>query len=111
MQEQLNPGTEATGSQTGQSNPEEKSFSKEQVNNLMKKRIERSHQAFFNRYGVKDLTELDDLFGKSKSYDQMKQEHDELNGKYADLDSQFKDLTKKYAYKVGNINADKINDI
>lgn len=104
------PGTMATGSQPGLSNPE-RTFTKEQVNNLMQKRVERSHQAFFNRYGVKDLTELDALLGKSKSYDQLKQEHDELNTKYGDLDNQFKDLTKRYAYKVGNINNDKINDI
>lgn len=45
---------------------EEKVFTKDQVSNLMKRRVERSHQAFFDRYGVKNLQELDDLFALAK---------------------------------------------
>lgn len=41
---------------------EEKLYTKEEVVNLMKKRVERSHQAFFKRYGVTNLKELDEVF-------------------------------------------------
>ena len=50
------PGIEATGRQTGKSEPE-RTFTKDEVNALMQKRVTKSHQAFFNRYGVKDLAE------------------------------------------------------
>lgn len=104
------PGNEPTGGQTGTTKPEQ-TFTKDQVNELMRKRVERSHNAFYNRYGVKDLTELDELFGKSNSYDELKTQHDELGDRYTDLETKHKDLTKRYAYNVGNINPEKYNDI
>lgn len=110
MSEKIIPGTKVTGDQTGKSTPEQ-TFTKEQVNQLMRKRVERSHQSFFNRYGVKDLAELDDLVGKSRSYDATLQLNGELEQKYNDLNDQHIDLTKKYAYRVGNVNPDKYNDI
>ena len=48
---------EVTTDQTGANQPE--MFTKERVNELMRRRVERSHQSFFNRYGVKDLKELE----------------------------------------------------
>lgn len=105
----LYPGTEPTGGQPG--NQPEQTFTKEQVNLMMQRRIAKSHAAFFKRYGVKDLKELDALMGYKESYDSLKTEHDDMTQKYSDLETQHKDLTKRYAYKVGNINNDKINDI
>ena len=105
-QNSQNPGIEATGSQK-----QERTFTKEQVNELMQKRVKRSHQAFFDRYGVKDLNELDALFGKSHDYDGLKLQNDELNQKNSDLETLNMDLTKRYAYKVGNINPDRYPDI
>ena len=106
-----------TADQTGGQQPE-KTFTKDEVNELMKRRVARSHEAFFKRYGVKDLSELDELMGYKESYNTLKAQNDELNQKfndldqkYADLDGQHKDLAKQYAYKVGNINNSKIADI
>ena len=105
------PGKKVTGDQAGNNPSPEKMFTKEQVNDLMKKRVERSHNSFYTRYGVKDLSEMDALFSKAKNHDAMKGEIDELTGKNTELTSQLKDLTKKYGYKSCNINPDKINDI
>ena len=116
MPENENPGTKPTGRQTGKSSPA--MFSKERVNELMQKRIERSHQAFFNRYGVKDLNELDDLFGKAKSVDGLNQKIEELTkgntdlqGKFDELTNQHRDLTKKYAFTSRNIRPEMYSDI
>ena len=99
------PGNKATGSRTGRlSKPEERLFTKDEVNELMQKRVARSHKAFFDRYGVKDLNELDTMLGQAKGYESIKTQYDDLTNQHADL-------TKKYAYKVGNINPDKYNDI
>jgi flagellar capping protein FliD len=108
--ENLNPGQEATGGQTGTNSPET-SFTKERVNELMRKRVERSHQAFFTRYGVKDLNELDELFGKAGSVDQMKSQIEELTSKHTELENRYKEMTKKYAFSSRNIKPDKYADI
>jgi len=117
MEEQNNAGITATASQTGTSKPEQ-SFTRDQVNKLMQKRVERSHNAFYNRYGVKDLTELDNLFGQASSYGPLKEQFDELTktnseltAKNSELNNQYRELSKKYAFKSGNINPDKISDI
>ena len=109
-----NAGIMPTAGQTttsvDQSSPE-KTFTKSQVNDLMQRRIQRSHQAFFNRYGVKDLNEMDNLFGQASSYGPLKQEFDNLTNSHNELNNQFKDLVKRYAYKVGNVNPEKTSDI
>ena len=116
MLRKQNPGTPATGSQAGTVTPG--TFTKERVNELMQKRIERSHQAFFNRYGVKDLNELDDLFGKAKSVDGLNQQIEELLKAKQDLQTQFdeltnqnRDLSKKYAFTSRNIKPEMYSDI
>ena len=116
MPKNENPGTKVTGNQTGRSSPG--IFTKERVNELMQKRIERSHQAFFNRYGVKDLNELDDLFGKANSVDTLNQKIEELTKGNQDLQTRFdeltnqnRDLSKKYAFSSKNIKPEMYSDI
>ena len=89
--------------QPGESIPEQ-TFTKSQVNDLMKKRVQRSHNAFFTRYGVKDLNELDNLFSQAALYKDVESKYNELLG-------QHQDLTKRYGYKACNIDEQKINDI
>ncbi len=116
MPDNLNPGKKPTGGQTGKSSPA--MFTKERVNELMQKRIERSHQAFFTRYGVKDLNELDDLFAKAKSVDGLNQQIEELTKGNADLQTRYdeltnqnRDLTKRYAFTSRNIRPEMYSDI
>lgn len=103
----------------------EKMFTKEQVNNMMRKRIERSHQSFFNRYGVKDLEELDSLFGKAKQndeltnqytglqtrFDELTKGNTDLQTKFDELTSQNQDLLKKYAFMSKNVKPELYSDI
>lgn len=132
MENEINPGIEGTGAQTDpgtepnseaeagaalnnppaqeQSKPE-RMFTREQVNQIMKRRVERSHNAMFTRYGVKDLNELDNLFGQSKSYGPLKEKFDELDKNHSDLMTSYKDLQKRYAFRVGNIDEQRVADI
>lgn len=114
MQENL--GKKPTRGQMGANTPQ--TFTKERVNELMQKRVERSHQAFFNRYGVKDLKELDDLFNRSNSVDSLNQKIEELTkgntdwqAKYDELANNNRELTKKYAFTSRNIRPELYNDI
>ncbi len=116
MLQKPNPGNPGTGVQSGKSSPQ--LFTKERVNELMQKRVERSHQSFFNRYGVKDLNELDDLFAKSKSVDGLNQKIAELTAsntdwqnRYNELDGNHKEMAKKYAFTSRNIRPELYKDI
>jgi DNA-directed RNA polymerase subunit F len=105
------PGTEPTGGQTGTTNPPERMFTESRVKDLMRKRVERSHNSFFKRYGVSNLEELDQLFEKAGQLTSLQTQFDELTQRNAELMNQHKDLTKRYAYKIGNINPEKMADI
>lgn len=116
MENENNPGKKVTGDQTGKSSPA--MFTKERVNELMQKRIERSHKAFFDRYGVKDLKELDDLFGKANSVEGLNQQiqdlikaRDESAARYEELSNQNRELLKKYAFTSRNIRPELYSDI
>ena len=114
--ENQNPGIRPTGGQTGATQPE--TFTKQRVSELMQRRVERSHRAFFNRYGVEDLKGLDDLFGKAKSVATLQQRIEELTKDGADLQSRYdelanrnKDLTKRYAFASLNVKPEMFGDI
>lgn len=97
-------GTEPMENNAVEPQQQEKMWNKAQIVVMMKKRVARSHQAFFNRYGVKDLKELDGLFEKSKSYDQM-------NTEFGGIQMRNSELLRENAFLKNNINPDKYNDI
>ena len=111
-----NPGKPVTGDQAGQATPG--TFTKERVNELMQKRIERSHRAFYDRYGVKDLKGLDDLFGKAQSVDSLNErvaeltkDGEALQAKYSELEGRNRELARKYALKANDVREDIVSDI
>jgi len=83
---------------------EERRYTKEEVINMMKKRVARSHGAFFKRYGVEDLKGLDDLFEKSKQYGSM-------NDEFGKIQLKNSELMRENAFLRNNINPDKYSDI
>jgi len=81
--------------------PKEKLYSKAEVQDLMKRRVERSHNAFFKRYGVENLNGLDELMSKSRTFGDDYLSMKELNN----------NLTRENAFLRNNINPDKYDDI
>lgn len=79
----------------------EKMYSKQEVIDLMKRRVARSHNSFFKRYGVKDLRELDDKFNSGK----------QLQEDYLGLQNKNAELSREIAFLKNNINPDKYDDI
>lgn len=84
--------------------PKERLYSKAEVQDLMKRRVERSHKAFFTRYGVENLKALDELMNKSKSFSDMETEYGAIQLKNSEL-------LRENAFLRNNINPDKYNDI
>lgn len=82
-------------------NKPERTYTKAEIQNLMRRRVERSHNAFFKRYGVQNLKGLDELMNKSKS----------IGDEYANLQLKNSDLSRENAFLRNNINPEKYNDI
>ena len=82
----------------------ERTWTKSQIQEMMKKRVDRSHRAFFNRYGVQDLKGLDELFENSKKFSSMNEE-------FGKIQLRNSELMRENAFLRNNINPDKYNDI
>ena len=82
----------------------ERTWTKAQIQEMMKKRVDRSHRAFFNRYGVQDLKGLDELFEQSKKFSSM-------NDEFGKLQLTNSELKRENAFLRNNINPDKYDDI
>ena len=69
--------------------PSSKSFTQEQVNEIINKRLERDRLSIYKRYGVENKDGLDGLIQKANAYSQMdeafsglEKERDELREKF-----------------------------
>jgi len=89
---------------TAQDQPKERLYSKAEVQDLMRRRVERSHNAFFKRYGVENLKGLDELMNKSKQFSDMETE-------YGAIQLRNSELARENAFLKNNINPDKYEDI
>lgn len=79
-------------------------FTQEQVNDIVRNRLDKMQNRIFNRYGVKDKNELDDLIGKSQSYNILKERlQNSKNENYQ--------LREELAFIKNNINPSKYDDI
>ena len=67
--------------QVSDSQPQEKLYTKDEVVQLMKRRVERTHNAFFSRYGVKDLAGLDDVVEAGYKYKKLLEEENTAEAK------------------------------
>lgn len=95
-----------TGDKVPPSQPEEKErmWNKAQIVEMMKRRVERSHNAFYKRYGVKDLNELDAKFALAGKYD-------ELNAQFAPIQAKNAELLRENSFLRNNVNPERYNDI
>lgn len=82
----------------------ERTWTKAQIVEMMKKRVARSHNAFFKRYGVQDLKGLDELFEKSKQFGSM-------NDEFGKIQLKNSELMRENAFLRNNINPDRYNDV
>lgn len=82
----------------------ERTYTKEQVIEMMKKRVARSHNAFFKRYGVENLEALDGLFENSKKFSSM-------NDEFGKIQLRNSELMRENAFLRNNIDPNRYDDI
>ena len=83
---------------------ENKTFTQDQVNKLIKARIERTKNSLLKRYGVADRDGLDALINKAQSYEMMRERYDGILQENAEL-------KQKLAFQTNGINPDREDDI
>lgn len=104
-----------------------KTYTSEQVTDLMKKRIERSHNAIFNRYGVKSFEELDAICKGYRdndaerlkqlgleNWDQLAERmktYQNQTDEFGKLSIRNSELLRENAFLKNNINPEKYEDI
>lgn len=91
------PTANGEGEKSGIQQQPDRTFTRDEVTQILKRRIDRYQKSVYNKFGVKDSTELDSLFEKAKSLDEVSKERD--------------DLRETVAFLRNNINDDKIDDI
>lgn len=79
-------------------------FTQDQVNDFVRNRLEKYQSRLYNRYGVNGKNELDELVGKSQSYDVMKEKFEATQNELA----QFRE---ENSFIKNNINPEKYEDI
>lgn len=84
--------------------PEQKSFTQEMVDEIVRSRLERDRKATFKRYGVENRDGLDSLIGRAQSYDVMKERYEGIKVENATL-------REKMAFMSNNINPTREEDV
>jgi len=97
-----NDSTPVMNTEVGSEN--ERRYTKQQVIDMMKRRVNRSHNAFFTRYGVKDLKELDGLFENSQKFNSM-------NDEFGRIQLRNSELMRENAFLRNNIDPSRYDDI
>ena len=94
--------------QVDTNNPEtenqETTFTQEQVNDIVRERLERNRNSIYSRYGVQGKDELDALVGKAQSYDVM-------NEQYNSMTEELNAIKQENAFLKNDVNLEKKDDI
>lgn len=101
-QEEVQDTATETKEDEGSGTPQ--TFTQDQVNDFVRNRLEKYQSRLYNRYGVNDKNELDELVGKSQSYDVMKEKFEATQNELA----QFRE---ENSFIKNNINPEKYEDI
>lgn len=62
----------------GSVNPTDKTFTQDEVNDMISKRLSKSEKAFLTKLGIESKEDIDGLVSKLKDYDSIKSKHEDL---------------------------------
>lgn len=82
----------------------DKKYTVEQINEFVRKRLERHTQKFLEGYEITSEDELQELIGKAQSYDAIKLSRN-------DLANELNEVRQSLWFKENNVNPDRILDI
>lgn len=68
-----------------QAEQEVKTFTQEDVNRIIKERLERHGKSIYSKYGVEDEKGFDDIFARSEAYSEMKERYESMQSENESL--------------------------
>jgi len=80
MPDELKPGEVQTGAPATPATATVKTFSQEEVDGIVTKRLVRERTSIFKTLGIDDEAKIPDLIGKVKDYDTIKPEYERMKG-------------------------------
>ena len=86
--------------ESGDKDPEAKTFTQEEVNEIVKKRLSK----FYNRYGVEGKDELDTMVGKSQAYGVLEERYNTTN-------EELRNAKQELMFIKSDIDTDKYSDV
>lgn len=89
----------------------ETSYTKDQVTEMIKSRVDRSHQSFLKRYGVESLEDLDKKVADLNELEGTKTKLTELEKDLLNAKNDLATVRRDNAFLRNNINPEKYNDI
>ena len=108
IEKEVNTEVEETPTEESETKVEEeetKSYKQSEINEMIKKRLERQTSSLWKKYGVASNEELDNLVKKGTTdYDELKKAND-------DLMSQVNALTEKLSFISNNIDPSREDDV
>lgn len=102
--EKNNIDTQATKNESSHDELSTKSFTQEQVNDIVRRRLEREEKRLYDEYGVDNKASLEELIGKAQSFDAT-------YSLLQELQEEVKGLREEKWFKEEEVNQDKVNDI
>ena len=94
---QEEPATQSSSGNQSTTQPVDRTFTRDEVTQILKKRIDRYQNSVCKKYGVNNLDEITSFIDKAKQYDDVIKTRDEL--------------AETVAFLRNNINPDKYDDI
>lgn len=86
--------------ESGDKDPETKTFTQEEVNEIVKKRLSK----FYNRYGVEGKDELDTMVGKSQAYGVLEE-------RYNTASEELRNTKQELMFIKNDIDTNKYSDV
>lgn len=97
-------GTESTPTEPAKEEVPPTTFTQEQLNDTIRKRLDEQSKRLCKKYGIVDENGLDEMANKAKSYDELKASYDILA-------EEVKGLKEQAVLSKNNILADKQDDV
>ena len=92
-------------------NPEARTFTQEEVNEIVRERLERKAKAIYSKYGVEDETGFDDVFAKAQAYAEMKERYDSIGAELEAARNEIASYKEKAILSTNGILEDKADDV
>lgn len=104
VKEKNDSDTKSTKNESSHEELSTKSFTQEQVNDIVRRRLEREEKRLYDEYGVDNKASLEELIGKAQSFDAT-------YSLLQELQEEVKGLREEKWFKEEEVNQEKVNDI